>query len=96
MRQITLFILLSCFSGLSVSLHAAEAGSSLVYIGYKAEKNAPVELQLSFQGDIPEPSYFTSTSPARITFDFSGVKNQLPWTLPLKIKGGVNASSVTA
>ncbi|VAW85056.1 Type IV pilus biogenesis protein PilQ, partial [hydrothermal vent metagenome] len=42
------------------------------------------------------PSYFTSTSPARITFDFSGVKNQLPWTLPLKIKGGVNASSVTA
>ena len=96
MRQITLFILLSCFSGLSVSLHAAEAGSSLVYIGYKAEKNAPVELQLSFQGDIPEPSYFTSTSPARITFDFVGVKNQLPWTLPLKIKGGVNASSVTA
>lgn len=68
----------------------------MVYIGYKAEKNAPVELQLSFQGDIPEPSYFTSTSPARITFDFVGVKNQLPWTLPLKIKGGVNASSVTA
>ncbi len=96
MRQITLFILLSCFFGFSVSLHAAEAGSSLVYIGYKAEKNAPVELQLSFQGDIPEPSYFTSTSPARITFDFVGVKNQLPWTLPLKIKGGVNASSVTA
>ncbi len=96
MRQITLFILLSCFFGFSVSLHAAEADSSLVYIGYKAEKNAPVELQLSFQGDIPEPNYFTSTSPARITFDFVGVKNQLPWTLPLKIKGGVNASSVTA
>ncbi len=96
MRQIILFILLISFSGLSASLHAAEAKSSLVYIGYKAEKGAPVELQLSFQGDIPEPSYFTTASPARITFDFDGVDNQLPWTLPLKIKGGVNAHSVTA
>ena len=75
---------------------AAEQGSSLVYVGYKANEGEPVELQFNFQGEIPTPSYFTSESPARITFDFPGVKNQLPWTLPLQIKGGGNAQSITA
>ncbi len=97
MRQLLLSIAISMTLIMVGEVFAAdEEGSSLVYIGYKADQGEPVELQLNFQGDIPTPSYFTSEEPARITFDFVGVKNQLPWTLPLKIKGGVNAQSVTA
>jgi len=95
MRLLILSVLLSIFV-VSGHVSAADPASSLVYVGYKSNQGEPVELQLNFQGEIPSPSYFTSESPARITFDFPGVKNQLPWTLPLQIKGGGNAQSITA
>ena len=96
MRQLILATVVWLIGGISGVAMADSAVSSLVYVGYQTTPANTVELQLNFQGEIPTPSYFTSESPARITFDFAGVKNDLPWTLPMKIKGGGNAQSVTA
>ncbi len=96
MRSLVLSLLLITLPILAAPIYAADSESALVYIGYKANQGEPLELQFNFQGEIPNPSYFTSESPARITFDFTGVKNQLPWTLPLKVKGGGNVQSITA
>lgn len=96
MRQLILTAVVCLFMSSSGIVMAEASTSSLVYVGYQTTPSNTVELQLNFQGNIPTPSYFTSESPARITFDFAGVKNDLPWTLPMKIKGGGNAQSITA
>jgi len=84
-----------CMSGLGVAFAEENSAGALVFISYKANEGEDVELQLNFEGAIPEPDSFTTKNPARITFDFPNVKNALPWTLPLPIKGSDNAKSVT-
>ncbi|MEW5755681.1 MAG: type IV pilus secretin PilQ [Pseudomonadota bacterium] len=75
---------------------SAQEEAVLEFISYTTKENEGVELQLSIKGLVPEPTSSTSESPARITFDLAGVRNGLPWTLPLPIKGGGNAKTVSA
>lgn len=75
---------------------AAQDEAVLEFISYTTKENEGVELQLSIKGLAFEPTSSTSESPARITFDLPGVRNGLPWTLPLPIKGGGMAKTVSA
>lgn len=78
--------------------HAQEgaASGSLEFISYVVKQNEGVELQLTFSGTPVTPASFTTENPARITLDLEGAKNALPWTMPLPIKGGGAAKSVSA
>lgn len=84
---------------LMLSLAHAEEGAasgSLEFISYVVKQNEGVELQLTFSGAPVQPSSFTTENPSRITLDLEGTKNALPWTMPLPIKGGGAAKSVSA
>lgn len=69
---------------------------ALEFISYTSQGETGLELQLTLSGPPPQPASFTSTYPARITIDLPKVKNSLPWTLPLPIKQGGAAKSISA
>lgn len=92
-RIMTAMMLLWALPGLA---WAAEAESRLEFISYTTRPGEGVDLRLNLSAPPPKPSSFVINNPARITFDLPGVKNALPWTLPLPMKSAGVANSVTA
>lgn len=81
------------------SAFAADATDvSLDFIDFKKLPNDAVEIRMALSGDAPQPTDFTSKSPARISLDLPGVNNNLPWSLPLPVDIGVakNVKAVQA
>ncbi|MDT8382810.1 MAG: type IV pilus secretin PilQ [Gammaproteobacteria bacterium] len=72
------------------SAFAADAPElSLDFIDFKKLPDNTVEIRMALSGDAPQPTDFTSKSPARISLDLAGVNNNLPWSLPLPVDVGV-------
>lgn len=92
-RIMTALMLAWMLPGLAWS---ADAEPKLEFISYTTQPGVGVELKLNLSSAPPEPSSFVVKNPARITFDLKGVKNALPWTLPLPMKNAGMAKSVTA
>jgi type IV pilus assembly protein PilQ len=73
----------------------AEDATSLEFINFTSQTDDSVEIHLSFRGEPPAPVSSTQGSPAQVTLDFPGVRNNLPWSLPLPIEKGA-AETVSA
>lgn len=92
-------LLLCCLLALSPMLAlAADEENSLDFIDFKKLPNNAVEIRMALSGKAPSPTDFTSRNPARISLDLSGIKNNLPWSLPLPVDIGVakNVKAVQA
>jgi len=75
--------------GLTVFSQAqALAETSLDFIDFKKLDDNRVEIHLTLSGEVPETKDFTSENPARISLDLPGVRNNLPWNMPLPIEAG--------
>ena len=77
---------------------AADEENTLDFIDFKKLPNNGVEIRMALSGKAPSPTDFTSKNPARISLDLSGIKNNLPWSLPLPIDIGIakNVKAVQA
>ncbi len=84
-------ILFYCMLALTSTVtFAADAPEiSLDFIDFKKLPNGAVEIRMALSDNAPNPTDFTSRSPARISLDLPGVNNNLPWSLPLPIDIGV-------
>jgi len=73
-----------------------ESPLTLDFIDFKKMPGNAVEIRMALSGTAPNPTDFTSKSPARISLDLPGVDNNLPWSLPLPIDIGLvkNVKSV--
>ena len=77
---------------------ANETPLTLDFIDFKKLQGSTVEIRLALSDTAPNPTDFTSKSPARISLDLPGVTNNLPWNLPLPIDIGAakNVKAVQA
>lgn len=93
-------ILLYCVLALaSITVSAADSPKpSLDFIDFKKLPDNAVEIRMALSADAPNPTDFTSKSPARISLDLPGITNNLPWSLPLPIDIGIakNVKAVQA
>jgi type IV pilus assembly protein PilQ len=93
-------ILLYCVLALaSITVSAADSPKpSLDFIDFKKLPDNAVEIRMALSVDAPNPTDFTSKSPARISLDLPGITNNLPWSLPLPIDIGIakNVKAVQA
>ncbi len=66
----------------------AMAAASLDFIDFKKLDNDRVEVRLALSEAPTEVNDSFSQSPPRVTIDLPGVRNNLPWNLPLPIEVG--------
>jgi type IV pilus assembly protein PilQ len=64
-------------------------GATLDFIDFKKLSDDRVEIRLAFSDDAPQPTDTTVKNPPGISLDLPGIKNNLPWSLPLPVDTGV-------